>query len=508
MRPGLKTSIPRSAFAIPLVATLAATWLYWRMFFIPPYADDFTHIANAKLYGLNPFIPGLFFFRPLEAMLNGLNYKVFTFMPEITLGVSLLGLIASTWLIHAIAQKLMNNRTDAIAALFPPLAAILYMFHPIQAATVQQLDTVSQLLSSLFFLLCYRLLLDAPNRGFWTVTGGYFALVLLLFLTKEVAFGVAFALPMVTLPGLQLHSEPAGQRKGTTFWRVVAATVLACAAYLCLRVYAGAAFQGQGGRYELHLYPARVLRNLALFVGSVAYMGNTVDWFVDRAIYHRVASSLLTAIVLLLAAIGIRRAFARERIVADRSLNGDWRWIASWAVLLAASMVPSVFSGWVSEQYSSLLVPCVALLLGYFVSLAAASLWNPAHATSTILARVALGGLLVAFLGWTSFSVHDKLAMAQALGRRSTSFLEALTAWTRSAPPAEDRALCLNGDLDWNGGVRRNYSIYVLPNYALLGGIADYIEKTDPGTSITLIRNPETPCANRARISGDVIRFD
>lgn len=396
---------------LPLLAG-ALLALYLPGFSSWAVTDDLQHLKGALL-GVYPFKN---FFRPLESAVNIANVRLFG--PEnlvFARAVGLLGLftvVVCTWV--------LGRRAGGSAA-SAALAAALVVVSSLATASTVQIDTLSQQFVTVFALLFLLTLLAAEARGLWPLRGLAYGFALLALLSKESAPGLVAAVPLAAL----LLGPP--KRTGRQVVRGLAGDYLAVslvvALYAALRALSGVGFgQAESGQYNLELSPARLLRNMLLYGGSLLYTGgSTLDLFPVLKPVRVAAGCFLTAGLLvpsLVGAAGLVRA-------------GKGGPLAGFALLALAGGFPVALTARVSELYTYGSLPPYALLLGLSFPAGVGMLARRLRAPWL---RPAAAAFAAVCLLWSAWGAAQKAGLVDELGGRSLGYVREARAFLDAVP--------------------------------------------------------------------------
>jgi hypothetical protein len=479
-----------------LSALLLAT--YWPSWTITPYADDFLLLIAVEAGIGGGAYAGQFMFRPLELLVLQLSYAL-TDGPGLARAISFVAFLASIALVFRLAMQIAPQ----LPAL-PFVATAVFACHPVNVATVAQIDTVSQDLATLTVLGAFAWYLLGPRHRPALYHGAGAALIVLALLSKEVVVGTMFALPgAVAMVDLWARSQPwpTVARRALAIGGVVLALFLI---YLGLRGLAGAVLlvEEDYHRYTFASGPLNTLKNVVLLLGSAAWLGSTLDVFLTGDPLRRALSALVSLAVNGLAVAGllvILRDFC-QGLAERRSLV----MIGAVALMLLASLFPVALTGWPSEVHSFLPVPFYALLVTFFALRGGAALagclrLSPRRAGALGLAALVLVG------AWMLVGVRHKLDHAAAVSARSEAFLEQITAWYRTVDPAQG---VRSGCVEEVAPPARVYSVYAMPSYALLQPIADWLNhRMGPRLLLPVVPDTVEDCGVVIEVDGSSLRL-
>ncbi len=460
---------------VPLLAAVVLG-LYWRSLHGWAASDDLHHLKGA-FTGVRPFDS---FFRPLEQGVNVLNVRWFGFENLwFAHSVGLAGFLAVVLGTYALGRLLPRG------ALAAALAAGLVAVSSLATASVMQIDTLSQQFVTVFALFFLLSLLAAKARSSWPLYGLAYGFALLALLSKESAPGLVAAVPLAAL----LLRPPERTRRGVLRGLLgdYLGVALVAALYLTLRVLFGVGFGGdvEGGQYDLRLTPARLLRNVALYGGSLLYTGGSTLDLLPVPKPGRVAvSSLFTASLLAVSLVGAVRLARSGKL--RRPLSGLF-------LLALAGIFPVVLTEQVSELYTYGSLPFYALLLGFCFPAGVAVL---AEKCRTRWLRPAAAGFAALLLVWSAGGAAEKIRLIDGLGERSLGYFGQTQAFLETAPAGPLR-LCWRDPPEVGAPL---YSTFVMRPELVAGramGFAAWLE----GRPLYLAA-PDRPFSNAGAVVG------
>lgn len=445
----------RNRFGLGIAAGLVTLSLYGRALTVLPYADDMTHVVNAKAYGLWVFYPFMFF-RFFERLVNAVNFQLLDQSVAITLAANFLCLAVIAVLTAALAQWL-DPRRPATAMLAP----ILVLFHPGIASEVAQMDTLSQMNSALFALGAFAYMVmryrpQSPKSNFFL-----FLLVLATLLSKEICFGQVASLVVVAFYKSWLLDRQDWKIAVRKTLLVIAVVASAAAVYMAMRYFAHSPIHTDGARYVADFGPLHIAKNIAIALGGSALVGNTVHILTGgwRGLdAWDVAGIVFSAAGWALALAGLWRVCAGR--AQDKMGVADAHKIVLCLGFLLAGLFPMAIIGVVSEQYLVQLVPFLAipaaifLLRGYdWLASARPPAQRPWIAAALILAYVVLG----------TVAIQQKLGAMAVTSMRHQAYRTIVGRWMSQHPGVAGR-LCLDGDIDATTTGARPYSVFSQTN--------------------------------------------
>jgi hypothetical protein len=385
--------------------------LYWPIFGMQPYFDDFVHVE--RLAGLlqRGDLPVLM--RPLQSALLTLDWRWFGLDFWLSKIVSIALLVARAGLGYALARRLLPGASRIGAA----IVSLVMIVHPIVVATVGKIDNNTEALASVLGLAAVLLVLRAPRLSAGPEAVALAAIALTGLLTKETFAGLAIALPAMSA----LASARPDWRRGAA--AAIAITAM-FGAYLAYRAATGAPLGSTdpGSRYHLHL-GLNAVKNAIAGLGAAGYPGSTLDIFVTRRLWP-VAVTAGLALVVVLVWVQQRRRLALS--IAD----APWRVLA---LALAASLVPLVLiNGWPSEHH---LVTTAALL---WIMIGVVTFGDAGSARRPTVTH-ALGAALIV---WMAAATLQKVAAERELSARGRAMGEAVVA-AYEAKPTPAMVLCV-----------------------------------------------------------------
>jgi hypothetical protein len=495
-----REDLRQTSLSLVYLSLLSALLLavYWPSWTIAPYADDFLLLIAVEAGIGGGAYAGQFMFRPLELLVLQLSYGL-TGGPGLARAISFAAFLASIALVFRLGMRIAPQ----LPAL-PFAASALFACHPVNVATVAQIDTVSQDFATLAVLGAFAWYLLGPRHRALVYHGAGAALVVLALLSKEVVVGAIFALPLaVAMVDLWARAQPwpVVARRAAVIGGIVAALFLV---YLALRGLAGAVLlvEEDYHRYTFDRGPLNTLKNVVLLLGSAAWLGSTLDLFLGADPLRRALSALVSLAVnglalagLLLTLNDVRRGSALPRPLVM---------IGAVAVMLMASLFPVALTGWPSEVHSFLPVPFSALLVTFFALRGGAALADHMRLSPRRAGALGLAGLVVVG-AWMVVGVRDKLHHAAAVSARSEAFLEQMTAWYGTVDPAKGAR---SGCVEEVAPPARVYSVYAMPSYALLQPIADWLNhRLGPRLLLPVVPDAVEDCGVIIEVDGSSLRL-
>lgn len=407
-------------FILVLLGVFVIVLVYLPIWTIIPFADDLAIIQGAEVGLFEGGYAGRIQFRPLEVLTIQSSFYLFN-SPILVTIISFLGFLFCIGLVFWIAR--ISDRNRPIVAV---LAAAFFACHPANVSAIFQVDTISQQLASVFVLCGFAWYTFGPfdhKIKYHCVGAG---LSLLALLSKEISAGAILALPLaaVLVQRFVRRSRPRVVAHRCLFSTAI--TIGLLLTYVSLRALSGATLTVEDGRYAFSDSPILVLKNAILLLGSMGYLGSTLEIFLLDSPIRLIVSVLLSAAVHVLALLGfVWLLIGHRQGDADRQ---SLIVMTAVALLLLASLFPAVLIKHVSELYAYLGVPFYSLLLGFFVYRG----WERAVcwlALTTGWTRV-LGSMFVASCCvWLLLAVSEKLAFAERMGLRSESLSEQIAGW-------------------------------------------------------------------------------
>lgn len=442
--------------AVVLLAVYAPGW------HLAPYADDLMVMIAAEVGITGGAYADEIMFRPLELFVLGLSF-ILTGTPELAKLANFAGLLLTAGMLFWLGRRL-----DPASRALPVVLAALFACHPGNVIAVSEIDTVSQQYATVCVVAVFAWYLFGPRQrpvGYHAVGAG---LALLALLSKEAAVGAVFALPVAAaVVDLLGRAEPLRP----TLRRALLALgclSLVFAIYMGLRWAAGATLVADPQYPRYALDPFNLVRNAILLLGSVAYLGSTLEVFVLRAPWRVVVSGLLTLGVLGLAALGALGLLRERRTVARRPAAV----LGAACVMIVASLFPVALIGWPGELHGYLPRPFYTLVVGVLAVRGVAAIARRASLSGRAGAMLAGAGV-VTLAGWMLFGVSEKLAYAAQPAARSEAFLAQMTAWYAARSTlAEPVVTCV---LDTEASETPVYSVYTPRSYSLVQPIADWL---------------------------------
>jgi hypothetical protein len=470
--------------------------VYWPSWNIEAYSDDLSLLIAVDEGIAGGAYAGEPMFRPLELFVLQLSYGL-TGSAGLARAINFAAFVVSIGLVFRLALHLAPH-----APAVPFLAAALFACHPVNVATVAQIDTVSQNLATLTVLGAFAWYLLAPQERPLLYHAGGAALAGLALLSKEVVVGPIFALPLaLALVDLFARAQPApaALRRGLV---ILAAMALIFIAYLGMRTLAGAVLVAEedAPRYSLGRDPLAVVKNVALLLGSTAWLGSTIDLFLTGDPWRRAASAAASLAVNGLALAGL------VLMLRDlcRGILGRAEAVMMGAVtlMMLSTVFPVALIGWPSEVHSFLPVPFYSLLVAVLAVRGGAALAATLRLPPRRAAALGLVGLLLV-CAWMLVGVRQKIEYAAGVSARSEVFLEQMTAWYRSADTMPGMAnACVLAPPE------RVYSIYAMSSYSLLQPIVDWLNhRLGPRLHLPVLPQMVVDCRVVIEVDGRELRL-
>jgi len=441
---------------------VALTVLYFRAFLVLPYGDDLLRLSNAATHGFD--IQYEFEkYRPIERLITAASYSLFGLRNTLGVLANLFGLFVSSFLVWKIARSF---RPDSLA--YPCTACVLFAFHSINVSAVFQIDTISQQYATVFALLAFYWYASCWQRSPLIYHGVGTLLLFLMLMSKEVATGIALALPIVVAVARGYAGAPGAGIPRRDLVLGICGSLLATLSFLYLwQTVCGFSMLSVGEDYGRAWSPLKSLKGMALLYGGVVYLGSTLDVLVKGDLTRIIVSGCMS-IVLFVLSIGGLSAVVRTRAPELRK-GLAWSGAAS-AVALAASF-PVCALKQPSELHGYLVVPFFALAATYFVDLGLLKAGSrlqlgtrPMHVIGVLL--------LAVYVAWMSHGTLEKLSLARQVGERSMQYLEQIVAWQETLPEGKSE-VCVVGDYLDNATSLESYSVFVEENRDLIRWVVD-----------------------------------
>lgn len=463
-----------AAFAVPFL-------LYGRILAILPYADDMTHVVNAKLYGLRIFYPFLFF-RFFERLVNAVNFQIFDQHVTLTLLINFLCLAVIVLLSARLARQFDRQRIVTAS-----LAAALILFHPGIVSEVAQMDTLSQMTSALFALGSFLFLMTSERVDNSGSSAILFLLILATLLSKEICFGqVACLIPVAFCRALMV-----GRPKLKFALRQASIVMLlvigAAGIYLAMRYYAHSPIRTDGARYTADFGVWHLFKNIAIALGGTVLIANSIH-FLSGGLGNLNLWDGLGVILSItgcaLAMLGLWRAIQAWRL--KNSDAPDVYGIVLCAAYLAAGLFPMALIGVVSEQYLIQLIPFAAVLAAIFLARGFEFLVGH-FSTAQRIAAASVAIIFYVFLG--SLAIEQKLGAMLATSARHQAYRVVVTSWMAQHPKESGR-LCLDGDINATSIGTKPYSVFSQTNSFVFNAVVTPLAQQQRSVVPATLRPP------------------
>jgi hypothetical protein len=439
-----------------------------------PSIDDFnllTHVLGLRASDWHGLLVRGWTVRPLQTMIVYLN--VILRGPLDLLIAHLFSYVC--YLISIYVLYLVSRRFFMLERGASLLAALIYSLHPANIQSVFQIDTISQLLSVLFFLLMLLSMSspDGPDRSSYVLFAG---LAVLSILSKETSLGLLLGAPAAFY--LLRWKKIAGCRRRVIELFVIVIAVIGI--YVIARYYlVGTVATGVG---DSHRYSVSGLgtwwRNVALLSGGTFYYGNTLDIFVSRSILGVFIAASISGAVLWLTVSMLMGGGSREIVI-----------VLAAALLILAGMIPVVLASNVSELYTYSCTP-------FYSIIAAGSMVFASRRTGGgregrwRLKRTLVIVFMVLFIVQGEYSLFNKMKTAREYDSINYYYITLTDAFIVS--DATD--LCISEDEIMNRS--RAYSTMIQPDAEILRRYTSFIERTR-GISFDVAENGSAECRIR-----------
>ena len=440
---------------------LAAALLYLPAISACPSIDDIYALNLARFRSFNLLTASYTFYRPLELLINSINYSFFELRPYFSISVNIAIYLFNICLAFYLARVILRSRTAAL------LAALLYALHPANSSSVIQIDAISQNSASSLALASFYLLLVSRRIIGRVRSPASIALMFLLsfgiLCTKEAAFGLFGLLPLLFLYRLKRE----GRLILSSGIPILAAWAAALSIYLLIRLHleippfdhrnimAGAADDS----YGLYLDLRTVIRNLILMTGVSAYQGNSIDLFISaRPLRHiSIAAGAILSAGITLPALAGAGGYIRDLIRKDNR-SGERFLVFSLFMCFIAATFPTVITvDRASELYGSLLTPFYSIMLVFFAG-------RVVRPFPERIRRYYLTLCLLLFLACSAYSVTSKVFCYREVGKLSCKFIALLKKPPLSelSAEAQEVTVCLQGDRKPVDAPDQEYSIFYI----------------------------------------------
>ncbi|MFO7914793.1 MAG: hypothetical protein R6U43_03775 [Candidatus Krumholzibacteriales bacterium] len=443
------------------IILLAATLLYLPAISACPSIDDLYCLKLARFSSFNLLTASYSFYRPIELLINSINYSFFELRPYFSIGFNIALYLLNICLVFYLARAILRSRAAAL------LSALLYALHPANASSVIQIDAISQNSASSLALVSFYLLFISRRIIGRVRSPGSIALMFLLFFgilcSKESVLGLFGLYPLLFLYRLKREDRLTIR----SCVPILAAWAAALSVYLLIRLHleippfdhanimAGAADDS----YGLYLDLKTAIRNLFLLTGVTAYLGNSIDLFISTRPLRQIslAAGVILSTGTILPALAGAAGYIRS-LMRKGNRSGERFLVFSLLLCFIAATFPIVITvDRVSELYGSLLTPFYSILLIFFAG----------RAVRTIpegIKRYYLTLCLLLFLASSVYSITSKVFCYREVGKQSCQFIALL-----KEPPLSELSgeagevpVCLHGDKKPDDAPDQEYSIFYI----------------------------------------------
>lgn len=331
-----------SSQAIAVYLLLLTFFVYAKIFNYYFVGDDFTWLrwaAESKFLDVLGYFTQAsgFFYRPLPKLLYFVTYAFFWLKPFGYHLISILIYFSISFLVYLLGQKLLPNKLTAF------LAAVLFLFLPLNSESVIWISSYSGMLMTFFVLLSFFcfVLFEEKLCLYRESQKGLYGLAVIFFFALALLSHEAG----VVLPFLILWYELVSQRKVSS--KLFSALLfLELATYLWIRNLVNA--HGLSGDYSYNLLrlPLNVVGNLLGYLG-VGYLGISAAPLYDFLRTNLRQVRLLSGIILgvVLAALLLTRRLWQKFFTKELML---------FLGFIVISLTPYLGLGNMSERYGLL----------------------------------------------------------------------------------------------------------------------------------------------------------
>jgi hypothetical protein len=402
------------------------------------YADDCGYVLRAynSETRWSLFATGSYVFRPLERLVNAINAEIYGYdCTAFTHAFSLVMYLFSIVLVFKATKLFWGNLKWA-----PAIAAVLFGLHPQNVMSVTQIDTVSQLLATVFLLLLVLQLFGAT--AFNSIRHSFlsFVLALLAFLSKETSLGAVFGISLSAIICHYVKSKRDSRKFARQYTALIAAIGVALLAYMLLRFHNGAALGSPGTQYNLSLLGRSLFINMGQLLVGVFYYASTLDFFPTRVFGNILISALL---MLSLYSLIVFFYYSEMRSIQMSSFDAHVQnWIAKSIglfLIMGSGLFPVVLIGKMSELYTFTSIPFFAIWISYSLG----SLVQQRSGTLRVFTIC-----LVVFLSiWAGLGTHRKVLRSREISDRAKSYFSDLQD-IGSQLGAEEQVVCWQATAD------------------------------------------------------------
>lgn len=483
---------------------LAAALLYLPAISACPSIDDLYALNLARFGSFNLLTASFSFYRPIELLVNSINYSFFELRPYFSISFNIILYLLNICMVFCVARALLRGRAAAL------LAALLYALHPANSSSVIQIDTISQNSASTLALASFYLLLVSRRIIGRVRSPGSIAMMFLLFFgilcTKEAAFSLFGLFPLLFLYRLKRE----GRLTFGSCIPVLAAWAAALSIYLLIRLHLeippfdqrNIMATGADDSYGLYLDLKTVMQNLVLLSGVSAYLGNSIDLFIStRPLRHiSIAAGVILSTGITLPALAGAGGYIRDLIRRDNR-SGERFLVFSLFLCFVAATFPTVITvERASELYGSLLTPFYSLMLIFFAG-------RVVRPLPERIRRYYLTLCLLLFLACSVYSVTSKVFCYREVGKLSCRFIALLKKPPLSELSAEagEVPVCLHGDRKPEDAPNQEYSIFYIHYPHLVKPLRFHPFKRDLSIRFRYGRGPD--CRYHIHVDDRELRF-
>lgn len=484
---------------ICIIILMFAFFLYLPILQIWAYGDDFNMVwGSVDISSMwTIFTTNTFVFRPLERLVNSINVRLFGYETFYLVHIiALLGFLLSVLMVFKLALLLGNN-----SIVFAAFSAVYFAVMPANVMSIYQIDQLSQLYVTTFYLvLLYWLLANCEHSGFYRYVVS-FILVLLTLLSKESSIGLIiitpFALYFLIDRPTKYHYD---------YFILFIIDTVAIIIYFLLRMIFGAGF-GAGDHYSIHYSIKLILFNIIQLLAGIVYAGSSLDIYPQLRVIKFIISALVTFGLFSIMVVGIKNMLQnvyKQEIGTnfEEKLAGG-RKIVGLSILMFAGMFPVVLIGKMSEVYTFSSSPFFALLLGFGLS----EYLKVVHASRlfrTYGVKIVIG-LLIFSIAWLGVGTYEKLQMTSEISVRSKKYFNQTLLWVEKLPET-DVTCCWTNNNTQNEPI--NFGGFLMNDRVLLRGVIDFASKLK-GKHIKYIENEsrDNRCDYSIRVENGYLIF-
>ncbi|MBI5675203.1 MAG: hypothetical protein HZC48_05145 [Nitrospirae bacterium] len=441
--------------------------------------DEIRHIADGihliswrQFVGIAPFI------RPVDKIFNVINAQISS--PETNLFGHLVlytGFICSVFLVFDIAKRILKGHTG-----YAFLAGLLFALHPLNVVNVYRLDLIAQQYATVFSLslLRWSLIYDFQNRNashFYVIA---FCFINLSVLSKETSFAQLLCIPFCAYV---IRDAIGDKCRFRYFLNVLYMVISIELLYMIIRHYYLQGYDLEySTRYTIDLSPSNIFKNIYLYLGSLFYLGDTID-FMMKTHLNKIITGIFVSMIFLLMIIGGIYAVIRQKDIASIKIA------MSFLLLAVAGAFPIVVISHISEHYDYSSSPYFCLLS----VLLTCNIYTYVASKMTDKKRKLISSLsvtcIVLILIWMGYSVSDKLSYADRKSDKAKIYYRAINEWLDKKDSHE--TVCIRKPANFT---TQSYNFFITPDDDLVARIKFLVESLREINLTLLIQEDSESC--------------